>query len=124
MNSHDPDAMAALMAPEYRSEQPTHPNRGFGGAEQVRENWSSVFDGVPDFASELISTASNEDSAWGEWRWYGTHVDGSPFEMRGVTVFGVRGEQVVWGRLYMEPVERDGGDIRESVEELYRPPSS
>jgi hypothetical protein len=123
MNRHDPDAMAALIAAEYRSEQPVHPNRGFGGAGQVRENWSSVFEGVPDFSAELISAASNENSVWGEWRWYGAYSDGSPFEMRGVTVFGVRGEQIVSGRLYMEPVEQDGGDIGESVQELYRPPS-
>ena len=28
-----------------------HPSRGFGGSSQVLENWSSVFDGVPDFTS-------------------------------------------------------------------------
>jgi hypothetical protein len=33
MNAHDLDAMAALFAPDYRSEQPLHPNRGFGGRE-------------------------------------------------------------------------------------------
>ncbi|MCU1616026.1 MAG: hypothetical protein JWO98_3566 [Frankiales bacterium] len=31
VNRHDPEGMAAQMAPDYRSEQPAHPNRGFGG---------------------------------------------------------------------------------------------
>jgi hypothetical protein len=30
---------------------------------------------------------------------------------------------VVEGRLYMEPVEVDGGDIDVAVQELYKPPS-
>lgn len=28
LNAHDPEAIAALFAPDYRSEQPVHPNRG------------------------------------------------------------------------------------------------
>ena len=31
MNSHDASAVADLFATDYRSEQPLHPNRGFGG---------------------------------------------------------------------------------------------
>ena len=59
---------------------------------------------------------------WGEWHWHGHHVDGSPFAMRGVTIFVVRDGLVAEGRLYMEPVEADGGDIEAAVQELYKPP--
>ncbi len=86
------------------------------------ENWSSVFDGVPDFTSELVAVSVDGEVEWGEWHWHGHHVDGSPFAMRGVTIFVVRDGLVAEGRLYMEPVEADDGDIEAAVQELYKPP--
>ena len=41
----------------------------------------------------------------------------------GVTIFVVRAGLVAEGRLFMEPVDTDGGDIAAAVEELYRPPA-
>jgi ketosteroid isomerase-like protein len=124
MNAHDAHRMAALVAADYRSEQPLHPGRGFGGREQVLANWSSVFAGVPDFTAELVSGTVTGDTEWAEWHWRGRYVDGSAFAMRGVTLMVVRDGRIVAGRLYMEPVEAAGGDIDASVQELYRPPSS
>ena len=49
MNAHDLDAFVACFAPGHRSEQPAHPSRAFEGSNKVRENWTSVFAGVPDF---------------------------------------------------------------------------
>ena len=31
MNAHDIDSFVACFVHDYRSEQPTHPNRAFGG---------------------------------------------------------------------------------------------
>ena len=121
-NAHDAGRLEAFFAQDYRSTQPLHPSRGFGGSSQVLENWSSVFAGVPDFSSELVASAVDGDTEWGEWSWSGHHVDGSPFAMRGVTIFVVRDGLVTEGRLYMEPVEAGGGDIAAAVQELYRPP--
>jgi len=121
MNAHDAQAVAACFAPDYRSEQPVHPNRGFGGSEQVLANWTSVFEGVPDFVAEQIAWAARDDAVWTEMRWSGTYRDGSPFLMRGVAVLGIRADAIAWARLYMEPVEEGGGDIDAAVEELYRP---
>ena len=119
------DAAVACFAADYRSEQPAHPSRAFSGREQVRENWASVFAGVPDFNAELLASASTDDGVEiGEWRWSGIHTDGSPFAMRGVTVTGVEDNQIVWARLYVEPVERDGADIDQMVRDTYRPPAS
>jgi ketosteroid isomerase-like protein len=123
-NAHDAELLASLFAPDYRSMQPLHPSRGFGGSSQVLENWSSVFEGVPDFDSELVAFAVDGDTEWGEWSWRGHHVDGSPFAMRGITIFVLRDGLVAEGRLYMEPVEAGGGDIDAAVQELYRPPES
>ena len=91
MNSHDLDAFVACFAPEYESDQPAHPRRAFRGSDQVRENWTNVFAGVPDFKADLLSSATTDDGVEiGEWRWQGTHVDGSPFAMQGVIVAGVQ----------------------------------
>jgi ketosteroid isomerase-like protein len=125
MNAHDLDAFVACLAADYHSEQPAHPSRTFDGKEKVRENWTGVFAGVPDFAAELLSSATTDDGTEiGEWRWRGTHTDGSPFEMRGVTVMGIERDLIAWGRLYMEVVEREGADIDQMVQETYRPPRS
>lgn len=49
-NAHDLEGMAALMHEDYRSEQPFHPARGFGGRAQMTANWGAILTGVPDFA--------------------------------------------------------------------------
>ena len=121
-NSHDAQRMAALFAEDYRSFSPPHPGRAFVGRAQVLENWSSVFEGVPDFTSELLAQSSDGDTEWGEWDWRGRHTDGSSFAMRGVIIVVVRDDLVAEAHLYMEPVDVDGGDIGAAVQELYKPP--
>ncbi len=37
-NAHDAQGLASLFAEDYRSAQPLHPSRGFGGSAQVVEN--------------------------------------------------------------------------------------
>ncbi len=122
VNGHDPDAMAALFAPGYRSEQPAHPNRGFSGHGQVAENWRAMFAGVPDLSAEVVATTSDGATVWCEMAWHGQHTDGGPFEMRGVTLFGLRDDGLIeWGRLYMEPVEEGGAAIADAVRALAEP---
>ncbi len=121
MNAHDPERMAALFAVDYQSRSPVHPGRAFVGRAQVLANWSSVFEGVPDFVSELVASTVDGDNEWGEWDWRGRHADGAPFAMRGMTVMVVRDGLIVEGRLYMEPVDAASGDIEEAVRELYKP---
>jgi ketosteroid isomerase-like protein len=110
VNRHDLQALLECIDEDYRSEQPAHPNRGFGGKEQVRKNWSSIFESFPDFRAELLRYASEGDLVWSEWHWSATGL-----EIAGVTLFGVRAERIVWGRLYMEPVEEEGEDIDEAM---------
>jgi hypothetical protein len=123
MNEHDLDAMVACFDDAYRSEQPAHPVRGFGGAAQVRQNWSALFTAIPDFRADLLRSAISGDEAWAEWRWIGTRTGGSRFEERGVSVFGVRGDRIVWARLYLEEVEEGGDDIDEAVRRMAGGPS-
>jgi ketosteroid isomerase-like protein len=125
MNAHDLDAFVACFAPDYRSEQPAHPSRAFHGSDQVRENWAAVFAGVPDLRAELLVSSSADDGIEiGEWRWSGSHTDGAPFAMLGVTVMGIEDGRIAWGRLYMETLEREGADIDQMVRDTYRPPVS
>lgn len=115
-NQHDLAAFVACIAPDYQSEQPVHPDRAFHGNEQVRKNWSAIFSGVPDFRAELLRSAVEGEAVWSEWHWSGTQADGRPFAMRGVTIFGVRDDLIVWGRLYMEPVQATGAGIDAQIQ--------
>ena len=122
MNGHDADALAALFSPDYRSQQPAHPNRGFGGHAQVATNWSNMFRGVPDLEAQVLAETTDGGTSWSEWVWSGHHPDGSPFEMRGVTILEVTdGGLIGAARLYMEPVEQDGAAIDEAVRQLSVP---
>jgi hypothetical protein len=40
----------------------------------------------------------------------GNRIDGTRLEMRGVTIFGIQHDRIMWGRLYMEDVGRSGGE--------------
>jgi hypothetical protein len=118
MNAHDIDAFVACFDDDYDSEQPAHPDRAFRGRKQVRANWSSVFAGVPDFRAELVRADAIGEVEWSEWRWRGTHEDGSLLDMAGVVVFGVRDDRVAWARLYVEPVEQGGAGIDAAVRDM------
>lgn len=72
---------------------------------------------------ELVASAVNGETEWGESYWRGHHTDGSAFAMRGVTIFVVRDGLVVEGAFVHGAVEVGGGDIDVAVEELYKPPS-
>src|SRR3954469_8579856 len=89
-NARDAVQVASLFAEGYQSSQPAHPGREFTGRAQVLENWTGVFAGVPAFEASLLSHVQDGDVEWAEWEWRGTHLDGSPFAMRGVTVLTAR----------------------------------
>jgi ketosteroid isomerase-like protein len=118
MNAHDIDAFVDCFHADYASEQPAHPDRAFRGSEQVRRNWAAIFEGTPDFRAELVRSDAAGDVAWSEWRWQGTHEDGSALDMAGVIVFGVRDGRLAWARLYVEPVEREGAGIDAAVRRM------
>ena len=120
MNARDVEAMLACIHGDYCSEQPAHPERGFGGREQVEKNWSALFEAMPDFHAEALDTAVGAATAWTEWRWTGTRADGSALDLRGVTLFRVEGGLITSGRLYMEEVEEAGEDIDSTVRRFSR----
>jgi ketosteroid isomerase-like protein len=119
-NRHDLEAFLDCFDAAYESTQPNYPAAGFSGREQVRKNWSTIFETVPDFRSELVRTAVEGDEVWSEWEWSGTRRDGSSLHMRGVIVTGIRADRIAWARLYVHPVEDATVTIDEAVERMTR----
>jgi ketosteroid isomerase-like protein len=117
-NAHDIDAFVSCFATDYSSEQPTHPDRAFVGSDQVRRNWTAMFAGVPDFRAELLDSAIQGSTAWGEFEWRGTKADGSPLHSRGVIIGTVRDGKLAAARLYMSDVEQAGRGIAAAVDAL------
>jgi ketosteroid isomerase-like protein len=118
LNDHDIDSFVACFAPDYRSEQPAHPDRAFGGRDQVRQNWSMLFRDLPDIHADLLRTAVEADTVWAELRIHGHRSDGSELDLRGVIVHGIRDDQVGWARLYLEDTERGARGIDEAVRRM------
>lgn len=108
INRHDLDAFVERFDPAYRSETPAHPTRAFTGREQVRRNWSALFESVPDLRADLLRTAVDGETVWTEWRMYGTQTDDIDHDDRGVIVMGIPEDRIEWGRIYLEPVRTDG----------------
>jgi ketosteroid isomerase-like protein len=115
MNQHDLEALLDCFDRNYHSEQPAHPQRTFDGSEQVRKNWSQVFSSIPDFQADLLRFTVEGDVEWSEWHWQGTQENGTRLNMRGVMILGIQNGRVTWGRLYMEPIEEESGDINANV---------
>jgi hypothetical protein len=117
-NTHNIEFLVDCFDKSYYSEQPVHPDRTFQGREQVKQNWASNFDEMPDFSAQLVRQAISNNCLWAEWEWQGTRRDQSKLLMRGVTIMGVEDGKITWGRLYVEPVESSGKGIEAAVEEV------
>ena len=107
-NRHDLEAMVAYFAPDYRSEQPFHPERDFTGPEGVRKNWSFFFATMPDFQVETLSTVEEGDTVWVETHMHGTQADGTKVSTRGVILMRIPAGRIVWARLYIETAQAPG----------------
>lgn len=100
-NRHDLEAMVAFYAPDYRSEQPIHPERNFVGPTGVRNNWNTFFTTIPDIQVEVLGEVEEGDTVWAELRYHGTRTDGKKHAVRGVTLMGIQADQIIWARLYI-----------------------
>lgn len=114
-NAHDVSALAACFAPDYRNETPAHPERSFTGRDQVRRNWEQIFAAIGDLTANVLRSAVHGSEIWTEWEHRGTRADGSAHMMRGVVIFGVADELLIWARFYLEPVQDGGGNVDTAV---------
>jgi len=105
LNRHDLDAMVACYAPDFRSEQPFHPERSFTGQAGVRKNWSFFFTTMPDYQVEVLNETVEGDTVWAELHFHGTQTDGTKHSTRGVSIQGISADQIIWARLYIESVQ-------------------
>ena len=114
--THDLDAMVAEFVEDYVNTTPNHPARSFTGRAQVRSNWSALFAGIPDLQVEVRDAATGADGkVWVEWESHGTRRGGLAVEQAGVAIFSLRGDRLSAARFYLEPVERDTGDVNAAV---------
>ena len=122
LNAHDAEGLAAQFTPDYRSEQPIHPNREYGGRDTLTSIWGDLFRAVPDLTSEVVAEVADGARVWAEWDWRGHYADGSLFGMRGITITTLTDDGLVASqRLYLEPVEHDGPGIEEAERQLREP---
>jgi limonene-1,2-epoxide hydrolase len=105
----------ACFDDDYVNETPAHPLRGFRGREQVRQNWTAVFAGVPDIEVRVTASARDGNEVWSEWRMDGTRRDGARHAMAGVIIFGVANDRISSARFYLEPVETRTGDVSAAI---------
>jgi limonene-1,2-epoxide hydrolase len=115
VDAHDLDAVGATFASDYRNEWPAHPARGFVGRDQVRANWQRIFTALPDVQATVDRIAVDGDIVWTEWEMCGHRPDGATQMQRGVIIFGMAGDEIAWGRFYLEPVEAGGDGIDAAV---------
>jgi ketosteroid isomerase-like protein len=114
-NEHDVDGIEGCFAEDYENVTPSHPSRSFRGRAQVRRNWEQIFAFVPDLQAHVSRRAIDGEAAWTEWVMTGTRRDGTPHEMRGVIVFGVRDGVAKWARFFLEPVDENAGSVDDAV---------
>ncbi len=112
MNDHNIEAFVDCFDSLYFGEEPAYPERAFRGRERIRMEWTAMFQRVPDFRASIVRCHGDESTVWAEWHWRGTDSGQSRFEMRGVTVLGIRDNRFVWGRLYMQPMREPGGGMK------------
>ncbi len=114
-NDHDLERLVQCFSEDYVNETPVHPDRGFRGNAQVRQNWERIFEFVPDLRATVVSSLATSGEVWSEWEMRGTRLDGSVHLMRGVVIFGVEQERIVRARFYLEPAQDSGGTVEEFV---------
>ncbi|SRR6266516_1949910 len=102
LNRHDLEAYVAFFAPDYRSEQPLHPERNFVGQAGVRNNWSYFFTVIPDIQVDILGEVEEGDTVWAEVQYHWTQTDGQKYTVSGVWLMGIQADQIIWARLYFE----------------------
>ncbi len=114
-DSHDLEALVDCFAVSYLNETPLHPARGFRGRDQVRRNWTEIFEGVPDLRATVLRSAVDGGTVWSEWELSGTRRDGAEHLMRGVIIFDVDDGRATAARFYLESVDGSTDDVDAAV---------
>lgn len=111
VNAHDLDGLVDCFAEDYALTDPVHPARSFTGSAQVRKNWNTVFNAVPDVRLDVEGHAVTDAGFWLEGAQVGKRWDGQPLETRMVFIAVVTGGRISSAHMYAAPVEPGGPDI-------------
>ena len=106
INERDLEGLVELFSPDVVVEYPAHPSQTFRGRDQIWRNWAPIMAKLDDFRATVVRSAVNENSAWVEWLWQGTQVDGSPGDMAGIVIHELDGDRIAHVRFYLEPVDK------------------
>jgi hypothetical protein len=105
LNAHDPARVADAFTDDYRCETPMHPERAFTGNARVRQNYTEIFDRIPDLRADVLRWTRDEDVIWSEWEMTGTDPAGSQVILRGVVIATAPEDgAIAHTRFYIEPV--------------------
>jgi ketosteroid isomerase-like protein len=120
--AHDAEAVVACFTEDCRFELPNHPARSFTGRDQARQNWTMIFQSVPDLAIEVRTASYEDDRCWVEWEYTGTRLDGSAHLMRGVTIVDVDDQgRLSSARFFVDYVDAAETSIGEHLASLSNP---
>jgi ketosteroid isomerase-like protein len=123
VNAHDLDGLVDCFAQDYALTDPVHPARSFAGSEQVRRNWGTMFEAVPDVRLDVQSRAVTDGGFWLEAAQVGHRRDGGHLEMRTVLIAEVVLGRIARARMYAAPVEHGGPGIDAVFAALGKPAS-
>jgi hypothetical protein len=121
INDHDVDTLTACFADDYVNTTPAHPARSFTGKGQVRRNWRSIFDAIPDIQARILRSAVQDRVVWTEWEHRGTHTHGAPHLLCGVVIFTVGTDVITGARFFLEPVDQSDQDATAALAHLLAP---
>ncbi|MGV9799278.1 nuclear transport factor 2 family protein [Mycobacterium sp. NPDC003449] len=104
IGSGDAARVASCFTADFRAELPQHPERNFVGTEQVRANWSAIFDRTPHLTARVLRTAVNGAEIWSEWEMADIDKPGAPVVFAGPVILTTRDGKINWVRFYLDPV--------------------
>ncbi len=111
LNAHNPDGFDEIFASDYVLHDPGVPGGVLRGIDGVKQYTYGLFDGLPDFHSELQELVAEGDRLVGRFVHHGTHTGsllGMPATGRSVAVEAINVYRVADGRLAEGWGEIDG----------------
>jgi ketosteroid isomerase-like protein len=106
INDRDLEGLVDLFHEDVSVEYPAHPSRDFRGGDQIWRNWAPIMAMLVDFKATVVRSNVDGNSAWIEWLWQGTQVDGSPGDMAGIIIHDITDGKISHVRFYLEPVDK------------------
>ncbi|MEO7235921.1 MAG: nuclear transport factor 2 family protein, partial [Lapillicoccus sp.] len=109
--AHDLDRLVDCFSLDYVLSDPVHPARSFVGSAQVRKNWGTLFEAIPDLRLEVQQHTVTDTRIWLEAAQTGTRRDGLVMYGQMVFIAAVSAGRIASAHVYVAPVEPGGPGI-------------